>query len=269
MMRLADRIREAGDLLDECVIGWDSLNEPAEGMIGLADLGSLPKSQALKKGPTPTAFEGFRLGMGEAVTVDNWVRCPRLLLSFSLSLADEGIPCVGLRTSRPWALQSQARSPSTQRARRAGSHRRQRPTARAGAGSATLVGSSAPAVRPFTHATPIRPIDPDGPLHQSGLCTASGTQRRERFSVATTLRPCHRPRQARPSSSHSCPTTGGRPGLSGPAPSARLTPKRSTSFSRRSSTSRRSSRRRSSAVGRALRHTGTMASPSCAFFLLI
>jgi len=85
MMRLADRIREAGDLLDECVIGWDSLNEPAEGMIGLADLGSLPKSQALKKGPTPTAFEGFRLGMGEAVTVDNWVRCPRLLPFPSLS----------------------------------------------------------------------------------------------------------------------------------------------------------------------------------------
>jgi hypothetical protein len=87
MMRLADRIREAGDLLDECVIGWDSLNEPAEGMIGLADLGSLPKSQALKKGPTPTAFEGFRLGMGEAVTVDNWVRCPRLLSPPSSPLA--------------------------------------------------------------------------------------------------------------------------------------------------------------------------------------
>lgn len=48
MMRLADRVREAGDLLDECVIGWDSLNEPAEGMIGLLDLSSLPKSQALK-----------------------------------------------------------------------------------------------------------------------------------------------------------------------------------------------------------------------------
>lgn len=48
MMRLADRIREAGDLLDECVIGWDSMNEPGEGMIGLQDLSSLPKSQALK-----------------------------------------------------------------------------------------------------------------------------------------------------------------------------------------------------------------------------
>lgn len=99
MIELANKIRDAGDLLDECVIGWDSMNEPGEGLIGFVDLGVIPKTQALKsvfchrvllemeqgltdisqyafrrKGPSPTAFQGMRLGMGEAVTVENWVR---------------------------------------------------------------------------------------------------------------------------------------------------------------------------------------------------
>ncbi|KAL7415983.1 glycoside hydrolase superfamily [Mrakia frigida] len=72
MYLLAVKIREAGGLLEECVIGWDSMNEPSEGLIGYTDIGSIPKTQALKKGPSPTAFEGMRLGMGQAVTVENW-----------------------------------------------------------------------------------------------------------------------------------------------------------------------------------------------------
>lgn len=48
MARLGARIRDAGDLLDVCVIGWDSMNEPSEGLVGFEDLSVVPKSQALK-----------------------------------------------------------------------------------------------------------------------------------------------------------------------------------------------------------------------------
>lgn len=48
MVELAKKIRDAGDLLDECVIGWDSMNEPGEGLIGYLDIGVIPKTQALK-----------------------------------------------------------------------------------------------------------------------------------------------------------------------------------------------------------------------------
>lgn len=71
---LAERIRDAGDLVDECVIGWDSMNEPFEGMCGIDDLNQFSKESTatLKKGPTPTPAQGFRLGMGQAQEVECW-----------------------------------------------------------------------------------------------------------------------------------------------------------------------------------------------------
>ncbi|KAG5650300.1 hypothetical protein H0H81_012695 [Sphagnurus paluster] len=71
---LADRIKAAGDLLDECVIGWDSMNEPFEGLCGWENLSSNPVKQGstLKKGTYPTPAQSLRLGMGQAQTVENW-----------------------------------------------------------------------------------------------------------------------------------------------------------------------------------------------------
>ncbi|KAG6816499.1 hypothetical protein H0H87_005581 [Tephrocybe sp. NHM501043] len=71
---LADKIRDAGDLLDDCVLGWDSLNEPFEGLCGWENLSSAPTQQGstLKKGSYPTPAQSLRLGMGQAQTVDNW-----------------------------------------------------------------------------------------------------------------------------------------------------------------------------------------------------
>ncbi|THH21490.1 hypothetical protein EW146_g111 [Bondarzewia mesenterica] len=72
--KLAECIRDAGDLLDDCVIGWDSLNEPSEGFAGCPNLNVLPQHQTstLKKGTTPTPAQSLRLGMGKAQTVENW-----------------------------------------------------------------------------------------------------------------------------------------------------------------------------------------------------
>ena len=71
---LAQRIRDAGDLLDEVVIGWDGMNEPAEGFIGYPDLNVYPTTQGstLKKGTVPTPAQSLRLGMGKSQTVDNY-----------------------------------------------------------------------------------------------------------------------------------------------------------------------------------------------------
>ncbi|KAK1220614.1 hypothetical protein PQX77_016563 [Marasmius sp. AFHP31] len=75
MGKLADRITETAiELLDDCVIGWDSMNEPFEGLCGWEDLRNNPTSQGstLRKGTYPTPAQSLRLGMGQAQTVENW-----------------------------------------------------------------------------------------------------------------------------------------------------------------------------------------------------
>jgi hypothetical protein len=68
----ARRIHEAGDLEDEVVIGWESINEPNPSMVGHPDLTVLPDSQPLKKGTAPTAWQTFLTGMGRACEVETW-----------------------------------------------------------------------------------------------------------------------------------------------------------------------------------------------------
>lgn len=72
--KLAERVAAAGDLLDEVVIGWDSMNEPAEGLIAWDDLNIYPQQQGstLKKGTVPSPAQSFRLGMGQVQTLDNY-----------------------------------------------------------------------------------------------------------------------------------------------------------------------------------------------------
>ncbi|GJJ11756.1 hypothetical protein Clacol_005994 [Clathrus columnatus] len=71
---LADKILEAGGLVDECIIGWDSLNEPFAGYCALADLenGSTSHGASLKKGIQPTIIQNLCLGMGMKQVVEHW-----------------------------------------------------------------------------------------------------------------------------------------------------------------------------------------------------
>jgi len=69
---LAQRIREAGDLEHNPVIGWESMNEPNSGYIGWEDLSVIPASQNLKKGTCPTAWQAILTGSGRAVEEDTY-----------------------------------------------------------------------------------------------------------------------------------------------------------------------------------------------------
>ncbi|OLL25534.1 putative glycosyl hydrolase [Neolecta irregularis DAH-3] len=70
MQYMARKIVEAGDLEDSCVIGWETLNEAHEGLIGHADVTIIPSTQHLRKGTCPTAFQAMITGMGFPATVD-------------------------------------------------------------------------------------------------------------------------------------------------------------------------------------------------------
>lgn len=69
---LAKRIHEAGDLEDQVVMGWESMNEPNRGLTGYEDLTVIPKEHPLKKGTCPTMWQTMLTGMGRACEVDVW-----------------------------------------------------------------------------------------------------------------------------------------------------------------------------------------------------
>lgn len=69
---LAKRIHEAGDLENEVVMGWESMNEPNPGMVGYQDITVIPKAHPLKKGTCPTMWQTFLTGMGRACEIETW-----------------------------------------------------------------------------------------------------------------------------------------------------------------------------------------------------
>ncbi|PQE32347.1 glycoside hydrolase family 5 protein [Rutstroemia sp. NJR-2017a WRK4] len=69
---LAQRIHEAGDIENEVVIGWESMNEPNRGHVGWTDLSAIPTEQKLQKGTSPTAWQAILTGSGRACEIDTW-----------------------------------------------------------------------------------------------------------------------------------------------------------------------------------------------------
>ncbi|RDL31796.1 (Trans)glycosidase [Venustampulla echinocandica] len=69
---LAKRIHEAGDLEDDVVVGWESMNEPNRGLVGWPDLLSFPSEQKLHKGTSPTPWQSLLTGSGRACEIETW-----------------------------------------------------------------------------------------------------------------------------------------------------------------------------------------------------
>ncbi|KAJ6024998.1 glycosyl hydrolase [Penicillium herquei] len=68
----AQRIHEAGDLEHDVVIGWESMNEPHRGLIGVQDISIIPPEQQLQLGTSPTAFQAILTGSGRACEQATW-----------------------------------------------------------------------------------------------------------------------------------------------------------------------------------------------------
>lgn len=69
---LARKIAEAGDILDDVVFGWETINEPHRGLIGHEDISIIPEEQNLKKGTCPTIWQAILTGSGRACEVDTY-----------------------------------------------------------------------------------------------------------------------------------------------------------------------------------------------------
>ncbi|KAK9457890.1 glycoside hydrolase superfamily [Dipodascopsis uninucleata] len=68
---LAENIYSSG-LDDSFILGWESCNEPARGLLGCPDLLTHPSYEKLKKYTSPTPFESILLGSGRAVEVETY-----------------------------------------------------------------------------------------------------------------------------------------------------------------------------------------------------
>ncbi|KAE8350728.1 glycoside hydrolase superfamily [Aspergillus coremiiformis] len=68
----AQKIHEAGDLEGAVVIGWESMNEPHRGLIGVQDISVVPPDQQLQLGTSPTAFQAMLTGSGRACEQTTW-----------------------------------------------------------------------------------------------------------------------------------------------------------------------------------------------------
>lgn len=69
---LAKRIHEAGDIEDEVVVGWESMNEPNRGLASWPDITTIPSEQKLQKGTSPTVWQAILTGSGRACEIDTW-----------------------------------------------------------------------------------------------------------------------------------------------------------------------------------------------------
>ncbi|KAG7127260.1 Ergosteryl-beta-glucosidase like protein [Verticillium longisporum] len=69
---LCKRLKEAGDVLDDVVFGWESMNEPNRGICGNGDISVLPAEQQLKKGTAPTMWQCILTGSGRACEIDTY-----------------------------------------------------------------------------------------------------------------------------------------------------------------------------------------------------
>lgn len=55
---------------DGTIIGFESMNEPNWGLVGHADISTIPANQQLRVGTTPTVYQSLKLGMGFVCEVD-------------------------------------------------------------------------------------------------------------------------------------------------------------------------------------------------------
>lgn len=69
---IAKRIKEAGDLWGDTVVGFESMNEPNRGIIGYPDITVVPSEQKLQLGTSPTAWQAILTGSGRACEIDTW-----------------------------------------------------------------------------------------------------------------------------------------------------------------------------------------------------
>lgn len=69
---LAQKIHDAGDIEDEVVIGWESMNEPHRGLVGIQDISIVPPDQQLQLGTSPSPFQAILTGSGRACEETTW-----------------------------------------------------------------------------------------------------------------------------------------------------------------------------------------------------